>query len=96
MTTTLYFLFTDFVNDQEFKYNIAGWWYIAMIFTIIAFNCCYILGAMFKTIKLYAVKYWRKFRVKYWPNKKYAKKDDLRFKAEIELKQKVKKDKNLD
>jgi hypothetical protein len=44
--TNVLILFTDFVSDQDFKYDIAGWSYVFLMGFIIAFN----LGLIFRDI----------------------------------------------
>lgn len=40
-------LFSDFILDQEFKYDVAGWGYVYMIGICVAFNLTYLIKAMF-------------------------------------------------
>lgn len=59
-------LFTDYVNDPSFKYDIGGWTYVSMIGLCIVFNLSYLLLDMLRQLKLLFIKYFRLLIHKYW------------------------------
>jgi hypothetical protein len=57
LLTTNLFLFTDFVQDQNSKYVVAGWGYCFFLSVCIIFNFSYIFKDVYLIFKLRLVKY---------------------------------------
>lgn len=68
--TTVLFAFTDFVPDQETKYNVAGWGYCLILSMCIIFNFFYIFRDMYNILRLRVIKYYKRFKHKFDAAKK--------------------------
>lgn len=62
--TTIMFLFTSFVNDEDFKYDIAGWGFCFILSICIILNFAFIFSNIFNMIKLYWIKYYRRLKLR--------------------------------
>jgi len=67
-TTIQMLLFTDWVSDEEDKF-FFGWHISFYILVMVVFNFYFILKSAARTIYLLGVKYWRRFKHRFWPEK---------------------------
>lgn len=52
-------LFTEFTNDDDFQYDIAGWAYVGTLGIILLFNLSFIFASLFTRFRLNMVKNFR-------------------------------------
>ena len=62
ITNQLLLVFSDFCENDEFKYYVGGWFYISVVVACIAMNLFFVLAHVLRRLRLIYIRYMNRFK----------------------------------